>query len=158
MYHLVWTAFLQTLLSLHQCQDVIMGRVLNRAQKMIFTPQSLLETPWMPVLLSRQPLEHLFLLTCLRMLLSLFSGIPPTPPSPSQPCRTPRWGMAWSGVRRRAPAPLINVEITKCVPWSFAALSGNGLLACCTSMDLEILPSLGWLQKKSLKLFREERN
>lgn len=59
-----------------------MGRVLNRAQKMIFTPQSLLEIPWMPVWLSRQPLEHLFLLTCLRMLLPLFRAVTPLPHSP----------------------------------------------------------------------------
>lgn len=77
---------------------------------------------------------------------------------PPQLCSTPRWGTAWSGVRLRASAWLINVEITKCVPWSFAALSGNGLLACCTSTDLETLLSLGWLQKKILKVFREERN
>lgn len=72
----------------------------------------------------------------------------PLSPRPQRPCSIPRWGTAWSGVRLRASAQLINVEITKCVPWSFAALPGNGLPACCTSTDLEILPSLGWLQKK----------
>lgn len=56
-----------------------MGRVLNRAQKMIFTPQSLLKTPRMPVFLSRQPLEHLFLLTFLRMFFPLFRALLPAP-------------------------------------------------------------------------------
>lgn len=130
-----------------------MGRALTRAQKMIFTPQSPLKTPWMLVFLSRQPSEHLFLLTFPRMLFPLIRVF-----LPSSPHSASRWGTAWSGVGLRASAQLINVEITKCVPWSFAALSGNGLLACCTSTDLEILPSLGWLQKKSLKVFREERN
>lgn len=45
-----------------------MGRALTRAQKIIFTPQSLLKTPWMLMFLSRQPLEHLVLLTFPRML------------------------------------------------------------------------------------------
>lgn len=145
MGHLVWTTFLKTLLSLHQCQNIITGRVLTRAQKMSFTPQSLLETPWMPVLLSRQPLECSRLWTFVRMLPPCCV---PCPPVALQACGSPRWATAWSGVRRRTSAGLINVEITKCVPWSFAALSGNGLLACCTSTDLEILQSLGWLQKE----------
>lgn len=63
-----------------------MRRVLNRAQKTIFTPQSLLKTPWMPVFLSRQPLEHLLLLPFLRMLLSLFSALLWAPrPAPLPP-------------------------------------------------------------------------
>lgn len=56
-----------------------MGRALTRTQKMIFTPQSPLKTPWMLVFLSRQPSEHLFLLTFPRMLFPLIRVFLPSP-------------------------------------------------------------------------------